>query len=514
MVESGNELNSRNIQGNTVNIEDAENLILDGQQRLTSLWQGLMDAGEKSFFVELDDINASELQVKKVSFKSANSNSIPSPQDQLQSNMLPVSILYDPPDHSSTSPTRLEEWCEEAVPEDSATAGSLRRSIQQNLQRPLEQYKIWFAKFEGIGVDEAVNIFTETNSSSVKVTSFDLAVAEAMHISSSYRLRERIQYIYETYPRVSFYFNRNEERWIPEIGECLLRIACLKANGGMPPKDSNFNEGLKYLYEDGLNNLERIESGLDRTLQILEDNGVPTKDILPRIPPVYVIVALQDEMSLVRESDRSVVNRLLNIYLWRSFFSDRYVSQANDRLYEDYKSLLADIKNVQEGGAPTYNATIFSNDVHVTNARDLKNRSKTIKSKSPIGNAIIALALARTPKDWLTGDLLSPSEIRRLDEENNLDRHHVFPKKILRSLESNRVNHGLNIVLIRKRANVTLGSKAPPEYLEKIKVSDNAMTDSELRSRIESHYVPFDKLESIGNSVVSSYSSYLKLGLR
>ena len=49
LVESGPEFGRRGIQGNDdVNTENAKNLILDGQQRLTSLWQGLRGVGQET----------------------------------------------------------------------------------------------------------------------------------------------------------------------------------------------------------------------------------------------------------------------------------------------------------------------------------------------------------------------------------------------------------------------------------------------------------------------------------
>lgn len=511
LVESGTELGSRPIQGNDADIRNVKSLILDGQQRLTSLWQGLMGTGKRQFYIKVEDLKHEDLQVLDVIHQSKDFQKYSTEEGQFSDNVIPMSILYDPPDHDLSSPRRLEDWCENVIPGNAASAGRLRRSIEQHLQKPLEQYKIWFAEFKGIGVDEAATIFVETNRSSVKVSAFDLAVAQAQQ-RSNIKLRERIQLFYNDHDRVKYYFDQDAEKWIPEIGDCILKIACLKTgSNGLPPKDSKFEDALEYLFADGTQNADMIESNLDATLQFIEDNGVPIKNILPRLPPVYVIAALQDELIDIRAVDRSKAMGLLRKYLWRSFFSDRYERQANDRLYEDFKCLRDDIRRIKQGKQPKEIAPIFK-DARVITEKELCN--KPIKSKSPIGNAIIALSLKNHSADWVTGDPLTVSQIRRLEQEKGLDRHHVFPRKALVSGgldgKDTRINHALNIVLIGKLANIALGKREPASYLDLLKQNDNQLTDEKLKKRIESHFIPYDKLVEDTGKVTDRYEEYRK----
>ena len=204
LVESGTELGSRPIQGNDADISNVKSLILDGQQRLTSLWQGLMGTGKRQFYIKVEDIHKT-LKVLDVIHQSEDFKKYLTEDGQFSDNVIPMSILYDPPDHDLSSPGRIENWCENVIPENTASAGRLRRSIVQLLQKPLEQYKIWFAEFKGIGVDEAATIFVETNSSSVTVSAFDLAVAQAQQ-RSNIKLRERIQLFYDNHDRVNTIF--------------------------------------------------------------------------------------------------------------------------------------------------------------------------------------------------------------------------------------------------------------------------------------------------------------------
>ncbi len=508
LVESGPEFGKREIQGNDVYIENAKNLILDGQQRLTSLWQGLMGEGKRRFYIKVKDLQNENMKIKEVIHRPESSEEDINPQDEFSDNVIPVSILYDPPAHDSKS--GVEEWCEKAIPKDSSSAGDLRRSIENELKTPLEEYKIWFAKFKGIGVDEAASIFVQTNSSSVIVTAFDLAVAQALDIRTDIKLRERIQRFHEERDRIKHYFYNDKERWIPEIGDCLLKIACLK--GGLPPKDNNFRKALDYLFITGTENADMVESNLDTTLQFLEDNGVPTKGILPRMPPVYVIAALYDEFDSIHTINKAAARKLLTKYLWWSFFSDRYEKQANDSLYEDFKDLRENLKDIKEGKKIKRNARIFK-DTQVIGEKDLCNQNKPIGRSSSSGKAIIALTIDNGRSlDWITEVRLTLGQIRDLEQEKQLDKHHVFPRKVLVDggiVGSDLINHGLNTVLIGKSTNIILGGKEPALYLDDIKKNDQ-LTDEQLKNRIESHFVPYDELIEDNGTVKDRYEEYLK----
>ena len=507
LVESGSGFGSRPVLNNDADISNAKSLILDGQQRLTSLWQGLMGKGEKHFYIRVKDLKSLDFEVKGVEHRSKEYRGYRRSLEEFNDDVIPVRIFYDPPDHDARTPTRLEKWCEEVIPEDSQESSQLRRSIEQRFKAPLDRYKLWYARFEQIGVDEAVTIFIETNRSSVKVTAFDLAVAQAVQIRADIKLRERIRLLYERHDRIKYYFESDRERWIPGVGEYILKIGCLKVeDDGLPPKNGNFEKALGYLFAGGTANADAVESNLVSALQFLEDNGVPNAEVLPRVPPVYVVAALQDELDRVPHGRRTTAIGLVTNYLWRSFLSDRYEVQANDRLYEDFKFLRRDIQRIKEGEDTREDAPVFRSEVSDTMLHD------PIKSGSPVGNAIIALSLGNHSVDWMTGEEMNPDRVRKLNREGKLDRHHVFTQKSLDrgGLAKDCINHALNIVLIHKLTNIAFGSKEPVEYLKKLGGRGSQLTNEELKRRVESHLLSYDSVTRSGKSIKIRYEEYLR----
>ena len=302
-----------------------------------------------------------------------------------------------------------------------------------------------------------------------------------------------------------------------------MKIACLRIddNGtpGVPPKDANLGRAVRFMFDSGTSNADSVEADLDSTLLFLENNGVPTRDFLPRIPPVYVIAALQPDLESIHETRRAQAISLITKYLWWSFLSNRYENQANDRLHRDYQGLRAELQHLEASGETQSTAPIFQESQLVTRDR-LAGSRNVFRTKTPLGRAITALTIDAGARDWVTGEQLTSSTVRDLEdrdleETSQLDRHHVYPRKALTSgagsLNRNNslIGHGVNIVLLRKKANITLGGKEPTLYLERLQQDDPTLTDEELRSRIESHKSPYDILRSQGGTVRERYTEYL-----
>jgi hypothetical protein len=124
--------------------------------------------------------------------------------------------------------------------------------------------------------------------------------------------------------------------------------------------------------------------------------------------------------------------------------------------------------------------------------------------------------MQKTPLDWVTGEILDPITVRRLEDgprpedKRKLDRHHVFPQRYLKDqVGKDQINHGVNGVLLSKKGNQALGNRAPRAYLRKILDEQHGLTDEELRNRVESHLVPYGTLMSQETPAVG-YRNFIK----
>ena len=135
----------------------------------------------------------------------------------------------------------------------------------------------------------AIDIFVETNQSSLTIKRFDIVVAIAQG-SHEEDLRMRISDFHTASTEIPHYFSHNEETAISQIGEWLLKVACLKAN--LPPKEQNYEKALHSLYKNkehtGDERLAGLQNNLDAALIIAANNGGATADTLPGSVPTVV----------------------------------------------------------------------------------------------------------------------------------------------------------------------------------------------------------------------------------
>ena len=127
-----------------------------------------------------------------------------------------------------------------------------------------------------------------------------------------------------------------------------------------------------------------------------------------------------------------------------------------------------------------------------------------------LDTSFVGMQMSKIPHDLTLCKLHTLLRERPLEEERRLDRHHVFPRKVLTGIKKELINHGLNTVLIRKPANIILGGKEPRLYLEDLKKNNDQLTDEQLKNRIESHFVPYDELVEDNGTVKDRYEQYLK----
>ena len=268
------------------------------------------------------------------------------------------------------------------------------------------------------------------------------------------------------------YFSRDEEKDISEIGEWLLKVACLKAD--MPPKEQNYEKALDSIFKEdeqsGNKRLDELQNNLDAALAMVAKNGGATKGTLPALPPLYVIAALQDDLQTIKKAARKgTANKLISAYLWRAFLSDRYEAQANDRLFDDLKGLRRCLEQIRDTGTYDELPSIFNDNDHpLPTAEELAKPLQWIRKKR-LGRAVAAVAMHRTPIDWGTGEKLDANTIRESGKYRaSWTGTTCFRGEFLKGHSTrDEINHGLNGVLLTKASNLAFSKKDPVEYLKK-----------------------------------------------
>ena len=503
---------SRSLKGIAAEGNAASELILDGQQRLTSLWKAFDGTAAVEFYVEVSELSSYDVGIRGVSFwgrRSKTGKELEIPVNAYRENLVPIKILRDLP----LGPDGLGaiwDWCRKAV-DDPDEARRLERAINCLQKEVLLQRDLHYCELDAdTSAEVAVEIFIQSNKSSVRVNDFDIAVALALDKGEE-DLRDRISEFNRESDITKYYFNtgEDEEAVIAPLGEWLLFSACMTVKG-VAPKKQRFEQIVREVFSEGENDgaeiLNRLLTNVERALHEMAEHGIATRDMLPSLPALHVLAALQPDLDLLaKATEQGIGNRLVAAYLWRSFFTYRYESKANDRLFDDYKGLQKCIANIANSGTvgracwvPIFDETEYP----LPDGADLGDLAKPvpwIKRASRQGRAVAILSLCNTPRDWVTGEQLTARRLRELSGRGNLDRHHVFPRQVLKgSFRPEEINHGLNGVVLGGSSNKEFSRKRPLEYLGNIVDTQSGIAEQVIRERVESHMVPYDILMQDG----------------
>lgn len=523
---------SRTLKGLDGNGANVQELVLDGQQRLTSLRKALHGTPSSRFYIEVEDLIRLNMKVKRVTWfsdKSGEGRSLLSPRTAYERNHMPLDILWDDQEiddlgkeENAYKLGKIWKWCNDACGgSDASTVRYLETAIEESLCNLFLERKLYYCALPNeTERNVAIEVFVETNKSSATIKRFDIVVALAQ---GDYRedIRNRIADFRTQNPVTTHYFSKDEEEAIPEIGEWILKVACLKISSekfpsGAPPRESNYEVALESLFQEGEKSgperLNALQGDLVAALETVARHGGATREMLASWPPVHVIAALQDEIRMIKDPRKeSTTNTLISVYLWRTILTDRYEAQANDRLFEDFKALRDCLTKLRETGNFGNLPLIFDNEEYpVPTCEELIKMLPWIGRKSRLGRGIAGIIMKQTPQDWVTGNPLDVNTVRGLEGRGELNRHHVFPKAFLKeSVLKEKVDHGLNGVLLSGGSNRVLSSMDPKEYLQKLLKDTQSLDEKELRKRVESHLVPYDALMSEGTPK-NRYECFIK----
>lgn len=490
-------------------------LVLDGQQRLTSLWRALH--GDPPLFVEVNEWSekCSFVGLRTPKEIEVYTRSQPEPELLYKKKCFPFQILGL--DGVTLNEDGCWTWCNEAVGNKGDEGRKLTRIINNNFGEPFRKRQIWYLKLEGMKREEYIDVYMKSNQSAAVIKKFDIAVA-LYDSDNNASLRQEIIDMVEDLTekehlcRRFFDIDTDDDQYIPMLGELMLKVACIMC--GVVPTEAN------YIKKDVLDSLRRnkdyFSKALEWSLNLYIQEGIPSSKFVPSEVPLRVLPALYGEYTSLSEKLQIKADRLLRAYIWRSFLTERYSGGANTRLYDDYVKLcqildsknlskidLDDLTHIVEEGDEQDEAPVITDEnlPDIFNSiryplpkhgalSDLKTDPlRRPKLKGTLSRAIFAITL----RDAL--DFSSGSKITAGDKFIDCEYHHLFPKDYLRehNIAEKAYNHCLNFALVTKQTNGLISSQPPSEYLASgSTLHENA--GGGLRKSVESHRIPFELL--------------------
>jgi hypothetical protein len=436
-----------------------ELLLLDGQQRLTSLIYALTSPDlplkgtklRRWFFIDLDlfsgDSDNDDIVIER---SKRDIEDLRSPATQYQRHLLPCTVLLRPADFY-TWRDGFEDWVRANQPEkESLFRNEWRQAWQKTVDR-VQNFEVPLVELPRVAEDDVdamgrvCAIFEKLNSTGVDLSVYDLLTARLYR--SKIALHKLWDEACDNNPLLAEWSGGKADT--NKFGVLVLRTLALLRDLDPKPKM------LISLNPEGFeNDWRRAARAMNRALEIataIHDDGMGVfhRDWLPNFGLLPVLAALRAiiEEKNLGESERRQVRQ----WYWCSVFLERFSSAVESKSRKDYSEFH---RQWFAGGA---RPTVFE-DARRIASTEFSIRSAT-SNASGIYCAVFCLLAKQGARDWQRGEHI---------ELQSLQDHHIFPKDYLKRhgiAPGDRTNTVVNRTLIADQTNNKIRAKAPADYL-------------------------------------------------
>ena len=419
------------------NTRTPESLILDGQQRLTSL-KKVFDRSINVFF---------NLQDEAFQIYSS----------KLKSNPLWVSVTDVLIDGAVKVWKQLKKNVEDKSIriEDGILEQYLDRLVQ--LEK-IKEYRYPVMIIHTDDYEEITESFIRVNSRGTPLREAELAMAQlAFHWPGA--LANEFENALDNYEDISYEF---EARFLMR---CYVAIST----------GQNRFKFLGRLWKRSQQELEeswiKTKKALDHAVNFLKNNaGIESTDWIPSlnalIPIVYYLSKKEGRLS----NEES--NRLL-CWFFEANIHGRFAGSPETKVDQDLKAI--------ESEDPL--TGLISNLMRDTPSLEITPEMIEGKyQRHPFMPIVFAMARRRGAKDWFTGTILSSTNV---GAEHKLELHHIFPRGVLKetgTYGAYEIDDIANIAFLSQKANRSIQADNPLMYLAEIE-----------EERLISQFEPLDR---------------------
>lgn len=463
----------RPVEGAPERSVDPQELILDGQQRLTCLYRALNGLGEERFYLSLAAFLHQESgtgggrklrRPQEVDFDEAvfwhpaaskEARELVERGVQIERHILPV--------HEHR---RFDEWLDDyaaahAASVDEKSTKALLRELRDAYLVPLRSYGFPVVTLPSETSIEAVaTVFETLNSTGKPLGPFELLTA---------RLYPSGVHLRDLWDRARSEFEVLDEYRVDPYS--VLQSVTLRVYGSAQRSDV-----LRRLTAADVEaHWDYVVRGFARVIELLQaECGVVTPGILPYSVLLVPLAAIWNEVSKAKGPEKSNVLLRVMQFFWCTVFTTNYDQGANSQAGADFGKLRYWLFDPSKE-APEAVAHFSLLD---TTLRTATTRRKALYA------GILALSVKAGARDFHTGMKLTPERVR----SDKIDSHHVFPKGFLAAARGSEVTSelALNRALIDPVTNKVIGSQAPSEYFAELRLT---LGHDKLVEIMESHLI-------------------------
>lgn len=433
-------------------------LVLDGQQRLTSLYQAFYGVGEHRYYLNLRKlIDGADFEEAIFHVRATTKWAQARETLELQARelILPLSVLQG-------GSGRFSQWSRQVARRLSDQERiRLEDSLDQIAERwikIIDDYHFPVVTLSDKTEPDALcTIFETLNRTGVKLSAFELLTARFW--PDNINLRSLMDKARETTPAL-VHFGVDPYYILQAIA-----LASRKAPSCKRKEVLNLAAfDIKEWWEPAI-------AGFSAGLEILRDDcGVMLPKWMPYQTMLAPLAAVLAKAGPTNRPKAGAQREKLKCWFWCSVFGQAYENAPNSQSAKDVIELLTWLN----GGPPPETVSGLRFDPRTL--RDVTPRQRSIYR----GTICLVLASGHT-RDFHAQAVITG----KLMDEEGIDDHHVFPAKFLeeRGVASSRVRDWvLNRTLIDRTTNQMISDRAPSEYFGDIRKTSGFPLDAVLAS--------------------------------
>lgn len=467
-----------------------DTLILDGQQRLTSLYQALMsqtavetkDAKNKPirrwYYISMQKAVEAEADREEAlmsvpedklvrSFGGNIVLDVTTPEQEYAGDMFPVHRIFD-----------SAEWRQAYSEHWNFDRDKMRlfNEFERDVIKRFEQYQIPVIELKKETPKEAVCIvFERVNTGGVALTVFELLTAS--FAADDYQLRDdwnaREQRLKSNHPVLR---NLQSDDFLQAISLLVTQkrrreaMATGTTVDKLPGISCKRRDILKLEVEDWKTWADRVEDGFVRAARFLYGQKIFKERDLPYRTQLVPLAAIF--VDLGKDGETEGARQKIARYYWCGVLGELYGGAIETRFTRDLPEVVAMVRG--EAVEP----------ITIQEASFQANRLLTLRTRnSSAYKGIYALLMRDGGRDFRTGE---PIEAQTFFDDK-IDIHHIFPEKWCKDtgITPETYNSVINKTAISAHTNRQIGGRAPSRYLlavERAAGVDSARMDEILRS--------------------------------
>lgn len=503
LLKTGNDqirFKPRPVEGTSVPADTAaDSLLLDGQQRLTSLTQALTGSGvvhtmdsrgklmDRQYFVDMevavqgeDRMDEAVLSlpddgVERENFGRDIVRDVSTPDKERAAGLFPVRLLFGD----------AMSWLFDLDDRD------LAREFNNAIVKPVGTYNIPAIELDKDTSKAAVaTVFEKVNVGGLPLNVFELLTAtfagDAAYFEehgTDFRLNDDWKETQSTFSSYPVLTKLESTDFLQAMTLLTTRKRNLQDTSTRPPAVSAKREDvLKLTLEDYLEWVAPLREAFVWASTFLADRHIFDARFVPYPKQLVPLAAIRVVMG--RDADLIGAREKLVRWFWCGILGEMYGGAIETRFVRDLEQVPGWARGDADAVTPNT----------VNDATFVESRLQSLRTRQAAAyKGIYALLLGNEARDWMEDKALDLVQYVDLA----VDIHHIFPKKWCEehNIDDERRESIVNKTAISAVTNRTIGGVAPSEYLAVIEKRAQ-IPSAKLDRLVEAHLVPAGRLRA------------------